>query len=146
MRPFAELSGKEKCVEVLRWLCVLPAAWLASMTPRYIYMLVRPPMMAQPPGTPPPPVSEFQRFYLPHLFGLVMAAAYVIVGAKIAPRWRLRVAAILAVTWMVFSYLIHVRSHHSFELRYWTHFIVASMGVFGANAYIAYSESRKSEL
>jgi hypothetical protein len=143
MRPFAELSAKEKGIEVVRWVCVLPAAWLAGMAPRYIEMLVRPPAMAQLPGTPRPVESDFQRFYLPHMMGLVMAAAFVIVGAKVAPRWRRPVAAVLAVLWMIFTYLIHVGPHASYELRYLSQFIVATVAGLGAAAYIWFSESRQ---
>jgi hypothetical protein len=145
VRPFAELSAKEKCVEVVRWLCVVPAAWLAGMLPRFIYAIVRPPALAQLPGTPRPPVSDLQRIYLPHLLGIVMAAAFVIVGAKLAPRWRLPAAAVLAVLWMVFSYGIHVWPHASFALRYLSQFMVASVSALAATAYIWYSETRKQD-
>jgi hypothetical protein len=143
MRPFVELSAKEKATEIVRWLCILPAAWLAGMTPVFIDRLLRPPALALPPGTPRPVVSDLQRLYLPHLLGIVMAAAFVIFGAKIAPRWRLPVAATLAALWMLFSYLIHVGPHASFELRYLTHFIVATLSALTATAYIAYAESRQ---
>jgi hypothetical protein len=140
MRPFAELSAKKKTVEVVRWLCVVPAAWLAAMMPRFIYWLLVPPAMAQPPGTPRPPVSDFQRLYLPQFFGVVMAAAFVIVGAKLAPRWRVTVALFLSVAWLVYSFMTHVLPHASYELRYFSHFIVATATVLATSAYIWYSE------
>ena len=84
MRSFAELTAREKSIEVVRWVLVVPAAWLAGMALPFLERLVRPPMMVQPPGTPRPQVSDFQQFYLPHLLGIVMAAAFVIVGAKMA--------------------------------------------------------------
>jgi hypothetical protein len=143
MRTFADLSAKEKSIEVVRWLCVVPAAWLAGMIPRYVEMLVRPPALAQLPGTPRPPVSDLQRIYLPHMMAMVMAAAFVIVGAKIAPRWRLRVASVLAALWLVFSYMLHVWPHTSLELRYLTRFIVSTVAALAAVVYIWYSASRK---
>ncbi len=142
MPSFTDLSAREKIIEVVRWLLVVPAAWLAGMTPRFIDRLVRPPAMAQLPGMPQPPVSDFQRFYF-HLLGIVMAAAFVIVGAKVSPRWRVPVAGILAAAWIVFSYLIHVRPHHSFELRYLTYFMAATGGALAATIYVWWSERDK---
>ncbi|HEX2475165.1 MAG TPA: hypothetical protein VHK01_10480 [Lacipirellulaceae bacterium] len=140
MRSFAELSAREKSIEVVRWVLVVPAAWLAGMVPVFLERLIRPPMMVQPPGTPRPPVSDFQRIYLPHLLGVVMAAAFVIVGAKVAPRWRLPVAGILAAAWIVYSYLLHVMPHGSFELKYLTQFIVATLGAIAATMYVWWAE------
>ena len=142
MRPFTELSTKQKCIEVVRWICVLPSAWLAAMVPRFIYWLLVPPMTVQPPGTPRPPVFDFQRVYLPHFFSLVMAAAFVFVGAKMAPRSRLAVALFLSVLWLVYSFTIHVLPHASYELRYLTHFLIAMVGALAATAYVWFSESK----
>jgi hypothetical protein len=143
MQSFTELSAREKSIDVLRWLLVVPAAWLAGMAPRFIERLMRPPVMAQLPGTPRLPVSDFQRIYLPHLLGIVMAAAFIIVGAKVAPRWRVPVAGILATAWIVFSYLHHVRPHASFELRYLTYFLAATVGALAATIYVWWSERDK---
>jgi hypothetical protein len=99
--------------------------------------------MAQLPGTPRPPVSDFQRIYLPHMLGLVMAAAFVVVGAKMAPRCRLPVAATLAVAWIILSYRIHVWPHASFELRYLSQFIVATIAALAAAVYIWRTESTR---
>ena len=66
MQSFTELSAREKSIDVVRGTpLVVPAAWLAGMAPRFIERLMRPPVMAQLPGTPQPQVSDFQRFYLP---------------------------------------------------------------------------------
>jgi hypothetical protein len=110
------------------------------MAPVFLERLIRPPVVAQVPGTPGPTVSDFQ-IYLHHLLGVVMAVAFVIVGAKVAPRWRVRVAGTLAVMWMAFSYVMHVGPHASFELRYLTHFIVAVVGAIGAATYVWWSET-----
>jgi hypothetical protein len=140
MRSFAELSARDKSIEVVRWVLVVPAAWLAGMALPFLERLVRPPMMAQLPGTPRPQVSDFQQTYLPHLLGIVMAAAFVIVGAKMAPRWRVTVAGILAALWIVFSYLIHGMPHGSFELRYLIRPIVATVSAVAAAVYVWQSE------
>jgi hypothetical protein len=142
MQSFADLSARDKSIEVVRWVLAVPAAWVAGMAPVFLERYIRPPMMVLPPGTPRPQVSDFQRIYLLIVLGIVMAAAFVIVGAKVAPRWRVPVAGILAVMWMVFSYLMHVGPHASFELRYLTHFIVAVVSAVGATAYVWWSERR----
>ncbi len=139
MRSFAELSARDKSIEVVRWVLVVPAAWLAGMALPFLERLVRPPMMAQLPGTPRPQVSDF-RIYLSHLLGIVMAAVFVIVGAKMAPRWRVTVAGILAALWIVFSYLIHGMPHGSFELRYLIRPIVATVSAVAAAVYVWQSE------
>ena len=72
-----------------------------------------------------------------------MAAAFIIVGAKVAPRWRVPVAGILAAAWIVFSYLIHVRPHASFELRYLNYFLAATVGALAATIYVWWSERDK---
>jgi hypothetical protein len=143
MKLFAELTGKEKGIEVLRWLCVVPAVVLAGMAPRVIARLLMPPALAQPPGTPPVPVSDFQRYYLPTIIGIVMAAGFVIVGAKVAPRWRLRVAVVLALLWMLYSFAVHVLPHPVRDLRHYQHFIVASIAAAGSAAYVWHSEKSK---
>ena len=143
MRAFAELSRTEKSIEVVRWLCVVPAAWVAGMAPRFIEALVRPPALAQLPGTPRPPVSDFQRIYLPHLLGIVMAAAFVFVGAKVAPRRRVLVAVVLAAFWTAYAFMIHVLPHASFELRYLARHLTATAAAVAATAYIWYSETQK---
>ena len=142
MRLFAELTPTEKSIEVVRGVLVVPGAWLAGMAPRFIYWLVSPPVMALPPGMSRPPVSDFQRIYLPHLLAIVMAAAFVFVGAKVAPRWRVPVAGILAAAWVVYSYLTHVMPHGCFELRYWTYFIASTIGALAATIYVWWSEPR----
>jgi hypothetical protein len=142
MRWFAELSTRDKSIEVVRWVLVLPAAWLAGMAPRFIARVLIPPTMVQPPGMPRPRVSDFQQIYLPHLLAVVMAAAFVIVGAKVAPRRRVLVAGILAALWIAFSFLIHVGPHDSFELRYLARPIVAMVGAVGAAGYVWWSERK----
>ena len=143
MQSFAELSSKEKVIEVVRWLCVLPAAWLAGMAPRFLVALIRPPVMAQLPGTPRPPVSDFQRIYLPLLIGILMAGAFVVVGAKIAPRRRVLVAIVLAAFWTLYVFTIHVLLPASYEPRYVARHFISAAAAVAAAVYIWHSESSK---
>jgi hypothetical protein len=143
MRSFAELNTSEKCLELLRWVCVVPAAVLAGMAPRYLASLLMPPALAQPPGMPPATVPYFQRYYLPYLVGFVMAAAFVIVGARTAPRRRVPVAIMLAGLWMLFSFIIHVLPHLGHGPQHYRHFYVAVLSATVAAANIWYSEKHK---
>jgi hypothetical protein len=60
-----------------------------------------------------------------------------------APRCRLPVAATLAVAWIILSYRIHVWPHASFELRYLSQFIVATIAALAAAVYIWRTESTR---
>jgi hypothetical protein len=144
MRSFAELGANEKLIEIVRWVCVAPAAVLAGMAPRYLVSLLIPPPLAQPPGTPPVPVSDFQRYFLPYLMGFVMAALFVIVGAKISPRRRVLVAIVLAVLWTLYSFVVHVLPHLPHDPRHYRHLYVAAISAAVAAANIWYSERRKA--
>jgi hypothetical protein len=144
MKSFAELTAKQKWIEVLRWFCILPAAVLAGMVPRLVYRLLVPPQMVQPPGVPPIRISDFQRFYLPYIMGAIMAAAFVIVGARVAPRGRVAVATVLAVLWIIYWYMEHVLPHDSHDLRYYRYFFVATIAAAAAVASVAYSNKRQT--
>ena len=144
MRSFAELSAREKCLEVVRWVCVAPASMLAGMAPRFVASFFMPPALAQLPGTPPVRVSDFQRYYLPHMIGFVMAAAFVIVGARMAPRWRVPVAVVLAVVWVLYSFSVHILPHWGHDPRHYRYVYVAALSAAAAAANIWYSEKHKA--
>ena len=143
MRSLSELSARNKCVEITRWVLVVPAAWAAAMTLPIVARFLRPPAMTQPPGAPQLPVSEFQRILITILLGIATAAEFVLIGAKFAPRWRLPVGGILGVVWTGFAYLIHVGPLVSFELRNLTHFMAAAVGAVAAAAYVWWSDRDK---
>jgi hypothetical protein len=143
MRSFADLTPKEKCVEMVRWVFVVPAAVLAGMAPRVVTSFLMPPALAQPLGAPPVTVPDFQRYYLPHLVGFVMAAGFVLVGAKMAPRWRTPVAVVLAVLWTAYSFLIHVWPHLGHDPRHYRYLYVAAISAAAAAVSIWHSEKTK---
>src|SRR5262245_31946150 len=73
MKSAYEWTGREKAIESLRWLLVPCMAVLAGfVVPRLIMSFLIPPALAQPPGTPRVPPSDFQRFYLPWIANIVM--------------------------------------------------------------------------
>jgi hypothetical protein len=139
MKPFSDLTGKEKSIELLRWVFVLPASVLAVLALGIIAGVAMPPTMAQLPGTPLLLPSDFHRFILPRIFGALMAAAFVIAGAKMAPRRRVATAVGLAAVWMLYSFMIHVLVHLGRGKAHYAHFVMAAVASAGAAAYIFYS-------
>jgi len=140
MKSFSELTSKEKSIELLRWLFVLPASVLAVLTLCLLAGIAMPPTMAQLPGTPPLVPSDFHRFVLPRIFGALMAAAFVIAGAKTAPRSRVATAVGLVVLWMLYSFMTHVLVHLGRGKAHYAHFVIAAVASASAAAYIYYSE------
>jgi hypothetical protein len=143
MKSFADLTGTEKLLELLRWLAVLPAAVLANLAPRFLagFMMSRP--VAQPLGVPPLPVSDFQRYVLSWLFGLLMGALFVFVGAKTAPRFRPATAVVLAFLWTLYAFLIHIAVHLGQGVPHYTHFAIGAGGAVGTAAYLRNAEKSK---
>lgn len=144
MKRFSELTGKEKLIELLRWLLVPAAAVLAVFALRFVAGLLMPPALAQLPGTPVPPVSAFRRFVLPRIFGILSAAVFVIAGAKTAPRRRIPAAVALAIVWGFYSLMSHILVHPGRGLPHYVDFAVAFLAAAGAAAYVLHSEDRKS--
>jgi hypothetical protein len=110
MTPFAELTGRQKVIEVLRWLAVVPAAVLSVAALRIIARFVMPPLVIQPPGTPVIPVSE-GRLLLVRALYILMGLAFVIAGASMAPRWHFATAVVLSLVWIGYSFLYQVLVH-----------------------------------
>ena len=96
MKSFSELTGKEKSTELLRWLCAPAAAVLGVLALRIIAGFVIPPALSQLPGSVAMPKSDFRRFFLHSVSGILTAAVCVIAGAKTAPRGHLATAIVLA--------------------------------------------------
>jgi hypothetical protein len=139
MKPFAELTGREKAVEILRWLLVPVASFVAVYVLILISQVALPPQMAQPPGTPPTPVSEFQRL-VPRVFNVLISGVLVLAGAKMAPRWRVATALALAGLWIGYAFLIHVAVHLGQGTPHWWHFVLSIVASLLAVALIGYAE------
>ena len=142
MKSFSELTGTEKAVEVVRWVCVPAAAVLGVLALGIVANFVMPPAVAQLPGTPVAPPSEFRRFILPPLSRVVMAATFVIAGAMMAPRRRFAPAIVLAVLWILYSFGYDVLVHGGGGIKYYANFAVAVAAALGA-ASIFYSAKSK---
>ena len=75
-------------------LYVMPLVFAGAPVVNVLYTMIQ-----HPPRTAPSPM-----LYV----GFVMAALFVLVGAKMAPRWRTFVAVVLALLWTLYAFLIHV--------------------------------------
>ncbi len=143
MKSFSDLTSKEKTVELLRWIGVAPAAVIAGMAPGVIARLVIPPVLAEPLGSPPTPAPAFSRSILFWVIGILMGAAFVIAGAKTAPRYRGTTAIVLASLSILYSLMSHVVVHLGRGTPHYTDFAVAAIAAACAAAYIVYSEKSK---
>ena len=143
MKSFSELTGKEKSIELLRWICVPAAAVLGVLAVHLIARFVMPPALAQPPGSAAMPAPDFYRIYLLWIFRILMVAGFVIAGAKTAPRGRLATAIVLAGLWILSALSSHVLVHLSRGKPHYTHFVVEAVAAAGAAVAIGYSEKSK---
>src|SRR2546426_11861014 len=143
MKSFSELTGKEKSTELLRWICVPVAAVLGVLALRLIAGFVMSPALAQLSGAAAMPASDFRRFFLSCVSGILTAAVFVIAGAKTAPRGRLATAIVLAGLWSLAALSSHVLVHLSHGTPHYTHFVVEAVGAAGAAVAICYSEKSK---
>jgi hypothetical protein len=145
MKRFAELSAAQKAIEIVRWICVLPAAVFTSRLPYFLFSLVIPPRMAQLPGTPqPPPPSYLQRLLLSLLAALLISIGFVLVGSLVAPRHRRYVAVVLAVLVTLHAILYHILIHLPGTPHY-TNFAAAVLAASGSAAIVFYVDRRRPE-
>jgi hypothetical protein len=135
MKPFFALTAKEKGIELLRWVCVLPAAILGDYVGYIIGGTVG--RLAQIVGLvhPPSDDSGINRTLRYLIWMFPEGVASVIAAAKTAPRYRLATASVAAVLWILLIDTIH---------RFGGPTLVAT-GVAGicGTAYIFYTESSK---
>jgi len=140
MKSFSELNGKEKAIELFRWLLVPVASVAVVFVLILISRIAMPPAMAQLPGTAPPPVSDFQRWMIPRIFNVLISAGLVFAGAKMAPRGRLATALVLAALWISYSFLIHIYVHLGRGTPNYLHFALSVIAPLLAAALISYAE------
>lgn len=104
---------------------------------------VMPRVLAQLPGSVAMPTSDFRRFFLHSVSGLLTAAVSVIAGAKTAPRGRLATASVLAGLWSLSALMSHVLMQSSRGIRNYTDFVVEAVAATGAAVAICSSEKSK---
>lgn len=142
MKPFSQLSIARKALEIFRWLCLLPAAWFASLIPFVVFALLTPRAVVQPGGFhPAPPPSDFRRLVAPWLVALLTAPLFVLVGSLVAPRYRRTTAALLALLWTAYAFLSHIYVHLPGTPHY-LHFTAAVLFAVAAAAIVFYFNRR----
>jgi hypothetical protein len=139
MKPFAALSARDKAIEVVRWLCVPVAAALAVSLFIFIGSLAIPRVYAQLPGSPVAPPGIL-RVVTIRTFSALMAASFVLAGAKMAPRYRAIVASVLAAMWIGLSFMSHIVIHLGQGTPLYFDFALAIAAVAAAIALIHYTE------
>ena len=131
---------KQKVIRWLRWVCVLPAAVVGSLAAQFIAgMLGRLAVSAW----ESPAESTFVS-YLLLLLHIPKEAGFVVAGAKLAPRGRLRTAIVLAVVRVLLSLIVHIVGQTRPGVVNYTHFAVESTGSALGLAYILVSERIRS--
>jgi len=96
--PFADLNGRQKAIEILRWMAVLPAAILGGLAAHLVAIIGNSPGCTR--GMVNPDESVLDKFFVVLMSNALMGAVTVVAGAKTAPRHRRIVAVVLAVAFI----------------------------------------------
>ncbi|HTN04919.1 MAG TPA: hypothetical protein VL132_23730 [Planctomycetaceae bacterium] len=144
MRSFSDLTGREKLVEILRWFCVLPAAfvgdYIASSVFRYLLSL------ASKCGLAIIGVSTFADG-----IGLVLSygppkTIFVLVGSQVAPRRQLTISIVLAFLGIGLSLMTNVVGQFLVGNRVgivnYGHFSAEFLGLLCGPAYLILQRTR----
>ena len=144
MKRFSELASDAKLIEVLRWVCVLPAAVLGAFVVQYIVHAV---VQIADYGGWDLRDSSLGYALRVFIYYVLRKAAFVIAGAKMAPRHQVATAIVLAVLGILSSLMIHIAGQHLVGnyvgLVNYTHFLAESAGALGGAAGIAVHDWRK---
>jgi hypothetical protein len=137
MQSFHELTSREKRIQILRWLCVLPAAALAEFVVHWIVGSVLRVAVSAVPGALGESIvaDSFMVLYL-----APATAAFVVVGAKVSPRRQFETAIALAVLGILLSLATHVIVQlfggNRVGFRNYMHFTAEAVGAIGGAAYV----------
>jgi mannose/fructose/N-acetylgalactosamine-specific phosphotransferase system component IIC len=107
MKAFSKLMWRGRLIEVLRWLCVLPAAVLGDVAAQFVIGAVA--EIARYGGWDNPGDSMSANSARV-LLSLPPKSAFVIAGAKMAPRHQGATAIVLTFVGLLFSLMTHVIS------------------------------------
>lgn len=125
MQPFSELSGKEKSVEILRWVCVPAAAVLGCLAVRFAGTVVVRMVMSGWESVADSVFASCLRFLL---FYVPKETAFVVAGATMAPRNRLTAGLFLAVAGILMSLVVHIVGQRRPGIINMAHFALESAG------------------
>lgn len=146
MKRFTELSDRDKAVELLRWAAVPPVAIGIYVAISIFWLVVVPWPTVQPPGSPVATPSDFSRYVLPRIFGLLTVFAIVFIGAKVAPRQRLVAALALAALCLLYSSFRFVVVHLGQGTPQYIDLALATAAAFAAIAAVYYTEQSKGAI
>lgn len=129
MKPSSELTERERRIELLRWISVLPAVVLGGFVASIISDVVI--GLASPDGILRILITEFPK-----------GSAIVIAGAKTAPRRRALTAMVLTGLWILLAVIIHVLLRGPLG---WTNYMGAGIAAVAAAsaAVFIYAQERK---
>ena len=138
MKAYSELTGLGRLIEVLRWLCVLPAAVLGDIALEIVVAAAV--QIADYGGSGILDDSDVAYSLRLFLYYVPQKSAFVIAGAKMAPRYQRATAIALTVLGFLFSLMTHVIVQHLDGRRVgianYTHLFAESAGVLGGAACI----------
>ena len=150
MKPFSESTGRQRLIEALRWLCVLPAAVLGHIALEFVVGAAW--QIGRSGGWAIPGDSNSAYYLMMFLHLVPPKSAFVIAGARMAPRYQRATAIVLTLLGFLFSLMTHVISQHQAGRRVgitnYTHLFVEFAGAVGGAAYIvlAARRNRRTEL
>jgi hypothetical protein len=146
MKRFSELSTAAKAIEIVRWICVLPAAGFASLLPKFASAFLLPAPVLQPPGfTPDASPSELLLLLRQWLFPPLTAIGFVLAGSLVAPRHRRYVAIVVTVLLLAEAYLSHVFVHLGRGKPNYGDFAVIALAGLASAAFVFYLDRRSVE-
>lgn len=130
---------REKTVELLRWICVVPAAVIGGFAARYLGSIVgRFAIYGW------GPVSESNIGFSILLFVYaISSAAFVLAGAFTAPRNRRIAALVLAIAGTLLSLLTHVLSQPHPGMVNYLHLAAETAGAALSVPYVFYLEKTR---
>jgi len=138
MKPFSGLTGRGRLIEVLRWLVVLPAAVLGGIAVEFVVASAV--QIASYGGLGILGDSNIAYCLRVLLDYVPPKSAFVIAGAKMAPRYQRATAIVLTLLAFLFSLLTHVIAQRLAGRRLgivnYRHLIAESAGALGGAAYI----------
>jgi peptidoglycan/LPS O-acetylase OafA/YrhL len=100
--------------------------------------LAMPRAMVQPPGAPPPPAPAIPQIVTFRTFRFIAGTAFVLAGARTAPRRRVIVAAVLAALWIGYAFLYTIYVHLGRGTPHYFDFALAIAAAGGAAVLIYY--------
>ena len=140
MKPFSERSGKEKAVELLRWVLVPCVGVLIGLVnSRLITDLLLWPIITF--RIVPVSHSRMETSRL-LLASIVLGAAFVVAGAKMAPRARLMTALLLGILWPLYWFYSDVLVVPWQDGLSYVRAFFATLSAASGVGFIAYSEKR----